>query len=53
MLSKLILAPKGDGAVGATRVVITKPVYTDLDPTVLAQFSGSKVVSHVVKEGVN
>lgn len=53
MLSKLILAPEGDGAVGATRVVITKPVYTDLSSTVLAQFSGSKVVTHVVKEGVN
>ena len=53
MLSKLILAPEGDGAVGATRVVITKPVYTDLGKTVLAQFSGSKTVTHVVKEGVN
>lgn len=52
-LRKLILAPDWDGAVGATRVVITKPVYTDLGNTTLAQFSGNMTVNHVVKEGVN
>lgn len=51
-LRKLILAPSWEGAVGATRVEITKPTYVDLGSTVLAHFSGSLTVSHVVKEGV-
>ena len=34
---------------GAIRVEITKPVYTDLSPTTVAKFSGSKTVTHVVK----
>lgn len=51
-LRKLILAPSWEGAVGATRVEITKPTYVDLGSTVLAHFSGNMSVNHVVKEGV-
>ena len=51
-LRKLILAPEGEGdLVGADRVVITKPEYTELDSTTVAKFSGNLKVSHVIKEG--
>ena len=51
-LRKLILAPEGEGdLVGADRVVITKPEYTELDSTTVAKFSGKLKVSHVIKEG--
>lgn len=55
-LKKLILSPDWDSTealVGATRVIITAPTYTDLDATTIAQFSGNLTVSHIVKEGVN
>lgn len=50
-LRKLILTPQGedDDLVGAIRVQIVKPVYTELSPTVVAKFSGSKVVRHIVR----
>lgn len=50
-LRKLILTPQGEGddLVGAVRVQIVKPVYTELDPTVVAKFSGNKTVRHVVR----
>lgn len=35
---------------GANRVDITKPVHTDLDPTTVAKFSGTKTITHVVKD---
>ena len=34
---------------GATRAEITKPVFTELDATTVAKFSGTKTVTHVVK----
>lgn len=52
-LRKLILSPSWDGAIGATRAIITKPVYKDLPSTTIAKWSGTMTVSHVVKEGVN
>ena len=46
-LRKLILAPDwGEDLVGAVRVDIIKPVYTDLNATTVAQFSGNLTVSH-------
>ena len=51
-LRKLILAPSwGDDLVGADRVDIVSPVYTDLSKTTVAKFSGTIKVSHVVEEG--
>lgn len=47
-LRALILAPPGDGAVGASRVVITSPTFTELDDTAIAKFSGKKTISHEV-----
>lgn len=48
-LRKLILAPEGEDLAGATRVVITKPVYTELAPTCVAKFSGNLTVNHIVR----
>ena len=50
-LRKLILTPQGDDEdlVGAVRVQVTKPVYTELSPTVVAKFSGNLSVQHVVR----
>lgn len=51
-LRKLILCPEdseGNHLTGADRVVITKPVYTELDATTVAKFSGSLKVSHEVE----
>lgn len=46
-LRKLILAPGwGENLVGAVRVEIISPAYTDLDETTVAQFSGNITVSH-------
>ena len=51
-LRKLILAPEGEGdLVGADRVVITSPEYTELDSTTVAKFSGNLKVSQLIKEG--
>ena len=52
-LRKLVLAPQGDvaGLPGADRVTINKPVYTELDRTTVAKFSGNLKVQHIVKEG--
>jgi phage-related baseplate assembly protein len=47
-LRALILAPTGDGEVGATRVVITSPVFTELNDTTIAKFSGVKTITHEV-----
>lgn len=51
-LRKLILCPEdseGNHLTGADRVVITKPVYTELSATTVAKFSGSLKVSHEVE----
>lgn len=49
-LRKLILSPNWeDDLVGAYRVEIAKPVYTELDRTTVAKFSGNMTVRHVVK----
>lgn len=47
-LRALILAPTGDADVGATRVVITSPEFTELNDTTIAQFSGNKIIRHEV-----
>lgn len=47
-LRALILAPSGDGAVGASRVVITSPTFTELNDTAIAKFSGKKTIRHEV-----
>lgn len=49
-LRKLILSPQWeDDLVGATRVIITKPEYTELKSTTVAKFSGNLKVDHKVK----
>lgn len=47
-LRALILAPSADGAVGASRVVITSPTFTELTDTTIAKFSGNKTIRHEV-----
>lgn len=47
-LRALILAPTEEGAVGATRVVITSPVFTELSDVTIAKFSGRKIIRHIV-----
>lgn len=50
-LRKLILCPHWEeGLVGASRVDIVKPVYTELSRTTVAKFSGSLKVNHIVKD---
>ena len=49
-LRALILAPSENGAVGATRVVITKPVFKELSETTIAHFSGNKTIKREVTE---
>ena len=50
-LWKLIVCPHWeDGLKGATRAVITKPVYTELPSTAVAKHSGNIKVSHIVKD---
>lgn len=49
-LRKLMLSPDwADDLVGAERVTIVKPVYTALDKTTIAKFSGNITVSHVAR----
>jgi len=49
-LRKLILSPDwSDDLIGAERVTIVKPVYTALDKTTIAKFSGNITVSHVAR----
>lgn len=49
-LRKRILCPDwADDLIGATRVQITKPEYTELNSTTVAKFSGKKTVKHIVK----
>lgn len=49
-LRKLILSPDWEeGLVGAERVEIIKPVYTPLNATTVAKFSGNLTVSHDVR----
>ena len=47
-LRALILAPSGDADVGATRVIITSPEFTELNDTTIAKFSGNKIIRHEV-----
>ena len=47
-LRALILAPTGEGAVGATRVAITSPAFIELDDVTIAKFSGQKTIRHEV-----
>lgn len=50
-LRKLIYAPDWEeGLTGATRVEILSPVYTELDETTVAKFSGIIKVNHIVKD---
>ena len=50
-LRKLILCPHwAEGLVGASRVDIIKPEYTELPSTTVAKFSGNLKVSHIVKD---
>ena len=46
-LRKLILSP-GNGLVGADRVDVTAPVFTEVDKNEVARLSGSVTVSHEV-----
>lgn len=47
-LRALILAPTGEGAVGATRVAITSPTFAELNDVTIAKFSGQKTIKHEV-----
>lgn len=50
-LRKRILSPDWEeDLTGATRVIITKPEYTELDKTTVAKFSGNLSVRHIVKD---
>lgn len=48
-LRSIIYDPHWDGAVGATRVVINSPEFTELNDTTIARFSGNKIIRHEVK----
>ncbi len=49
-LRKRILAPDWEeNLVGASRVEIVKPVYTELSSTTMAKFSGDLKVNHITK----
>lgn len=49
-LRKRILAPDWEeNLVGASRVEIVKPVYTELSSTTMAKFSGNLKVNHITK----
>jgi phage-related baseplate assembly protein len=49
-LRRFILAPDwGEGLVGADRVEIISPVFTQLNTTTVAKFSGNLTVSHEVR----
>ena len=50
-LRALILAPAGEGTVGAARVVITSPVFTEINDVTIARFSGNKTIRHEVISG--
>lgn len=51
-LRKLILCPDWDRTlVGADRVDVTKPVFTSLDATKVAKFSGTVTITHEVVTG--
>ena len=48
-LRKLILCPDWDASlVGADRVEVTKPVFTELDDSKVAKFSGTVSITHEV-----
>ena len=50
-LWKLIVCPHwGENLTGATRAVITKPVFTELPKTTVAKWSGNLTVQHFVKD---
>ena len=40
---------EGNAVTGATRVDIVKPVYTELNSTTVAKFSGNLIVNHEIK----
>lgn len=48
-LGAFLLAPAGDAATGATRVMITSPEFIELDDTTIAKFSGNKIIRHEVR----
>lgn len=48
-LRTLILAPDGETAIGASRVVITSPEFTKLNDATIAKFSGNKTIRHEVE----
>lgn len=48
-LRTFILAPQWDEAVGATRVIINSPKFTELNDTTIARFSGKKTIKHEVE----
>lgn len=51
-LRKLILCPvdsDGNHLIGADRLIITSPIYTELGPTTVATFSGNLKISHEVE----
>lgn len=49
-LRRMILSPDwAEDLVGATRVVVTSPEYTELTGEQVAKFSGSMTISHVVE----
>lgn len=47
-LRALIYSPQWEGAVGATRVIINSPEFTELNDTTIAKFSGKKTIRHEV-----
>lgn len=49
-LRALMLAPIGENAVGATRVEITSPSFTELSDTTIAKFNGVKSIRHEVSD---
>ena len=49
-LRAFVLAPEGEGAVGAYRIDVVAPVFKALGPTQVAKFNGTKTIKHVVVE---
>ena len=47
-LRALVLAPDGETAVGATRVVINSPEFVELSDTTIAKFNGTKTIRYEV-----
>ena len=47
-LRSLMLAPDGENAVGAVRISITSPDFTEISDTTIAKFNGVKIIRHEV-----